>query len=60
MSQPSIDETKGKCEQQVGGAKIAWEKLSEDERLTLAVHAYKLIQLTQEYYSVSRDILSGK
>jgi uncharacterized protein YjbJ (UPF0337 family) len=29
----SVDEIKGKWKEQIGGAKIAWGKLSEDELL---------------------------
>ncbi|MEO6985236.1 MAG: CsbD family protein [Paralcaligenes sp.] len=56
MSQPGIDKVGDKCEQQVSGAKIASDNLTEDETLTLEVHASKLIQLTQEHYGVSRDV----
>lgn len=38
MSMPSSDELKGKCKQQVGAAKTAWGKLTEDELLQSEGH----------------------
>ncbi|MES2491187.1 MAG: CsbD family protein [Pseudomonadota bacterium] len=55
MSLPSIDEVKGKWKQQVGAAKIAWGKLTEDELLRLEGHQQKLAGLVQERYAVTRD-----
>ena len=48
MSLPSVDEIQGKWKQQVGAAKIAWGKLTEDELLRLAGHQQKLAGLIQE------------
>lgn len=55
MSLPSADEIKGKWKQQVGAAKIAWGKLTEDELLTSEGHEQKLIGLIQERYAITRD-----
>ncbi|WP_405118187.1 CsbD family protein [Pseudomonas leptonychotis] len=38
MSMPSSDELKGKWKQQVGAAKTAWGKLTEDELLQSEEH----------------------
>lgn len=54
-SMPSADELKGKWKQQVGAAKIAWGKLTEDELLKSEGHAQKLAGLVQERYAVTRD-----
>jgi len=55
MNLPSVDEIKGKWKQQVGAAKIAWGKLTEDELLKLEGHEQKLAGLVQERYAVTRD-----
>ena len=55
MSLPSVDEVKGKWKQQMGAAKIAWGKLTEDELLRLEGHEQKLAGLVQERYAISRD-----
>ena len=55
MTLPSVDEVKGKWKQQVGAAKIAWGKLTEDELLKLEGHEQKLAGLVQERYAVTRD-----
>ena len=55
MSLPSTDELKGKWKQQVGAAKIAWGKLTEDELLKLEGHEQKLAGLVQERYAITRD-----
>ncbi len=55
MSLPSADELKGKWQQQVAAAKIAWGKLTEDELLESQGHTEKLAGLVQERYAVSRD-----
>lgn len=55
MSLPSAAEVKGKWKQQVGAAKIAWGKLTEDELLKLEGHEQKLAGLVQERYAVTRD-----
>jgi len=55
MSLPSVDEVKGRWKQQVGAAKIAWGKLTEDELLKLEGHEQKLAGLVQERYAITRD-----
>lgn len=55
MSLPSGNEVKGKWKQQVGAAKIAWGKLTEDELLKLEGHEQKLAGLVQERYAITRD-----
>lgn len=55
MSLPSSDQVKGKWKQQVGAAKIAWGKLTEDELLKLEGHEQKLAGLVQERYAITRD-----
>jgi len=55
MNLPSIDAMKGQWKQQVGAAKIAWGKLTEDELLKLEGHEQKLAGLVQERYAVTRD-----
>lgn len=54
MSLPSVDALKGQWKQQVGAAKIAWGKLTEDELLRLEGHQEKLAGLVQERYAVTR------
>ena len=55
MSLPSSDELKGKWKQQVGAAKIAWGKLTEDELLQSEGQEQKLAGLLQERYAMRRD-----
>lgn len=55
MSLPSGDELKGKWKQQVGEAKIAWGKLTEDELLQSEGQEQKLVGLLQERYAITRD-----
>ena len=55
MSLPSADELKGKWKQQVGAAKIAWGKLTEDELLKLEGQQQKLTGLVQERYAITRE-----
>jgi uncharacterized protein YjbJ (UPF0337 family) len=52
---PSADEVAGKWKQQIGAAKIAWGKLTDDELLTIEGHAQKLAGLIQERYAITRD-----
>lgn len=52
---PSLEEVKGKWKQQVGAAKVAWGKLTEDELLKLEGHTQKLAGLVQERYAITRD-----
>lgn len=55
MNIPSLDEVKGKWKQQVGAAKIAWGKLTDDELLESEGQVQKLAGLVQERYAVTRD-----
>ncbi|MEE1948798.1 CsbD family protein [Pseudomonas alcaligenes] len=55
MSLPSSDELKGKWKQQVGAARIAWGKLTEDELLQSEGQEQKLAGLLQERYAMTRD-----
>lgn len=55
MSIPSTDEIKGQWKQQVGAAKIAWGKLTDDELLRIEGHEQKLAGLVQERYAITRD-----
>lgn len=55
MSMPSSDELKGKWKQQVGAAKTAWGKLTEDELLQSEGHQQKLAGLVQERYAITRE-----
>lgn len=55
MGMPSADELKGKWKQQVGAAKIAWGKLTEDELLKSEGRAEKLSGLIQERYAITRE-----
>lgn len=54
-SMPSSDEIKGKWKQQMGAAKIAWGKLTDDELLEIEGHEQKLAGLVQERYALTRD-----
>ncbi len=51
----SSDEVKGKWKQQVGKAKLAWGKLTEDELLAAEGREDKLTGLIQERYAITRD-----
>lgn len=55
MNMPSSDEMKGKWKQQVGAAKVAWGKLTDDELLQAEGHQQKLTGLVQERYAITRD-----
>ncbi len=55
QAMPSTDSLKGKWKQQVGAAKIAWGKLTEDELLKSEGHEQKLAGLVQERYAITRD-----
>ena len=52
---PSDDEIKGNWKQQVGAAKIAWGKLTEDELLKTEGQQMRLAGLVQSRYSIQRD-----
>ena len=55
MTAPSsLDEVRGLWKQQVGAAKVAWAKLTEDELLKLDGHHEKLVGLLQERYELTR------
>lgn len=55
MNIPGSDQIKGVWKQQIGAAKIAWGKLTEDELLRLEGHEQKLAGLVQERYAITRD-----
>lgn len=55
MSLPNADELKGKWKQQVGAAKLAWGKLTEDELLQAEGRQDKLAGLIQERYGIARE-----
>ncbi len=55
MSMFSADEMKGKWKQQVGKAKLAWGKLTEDELLAAEGRQEKLAGLVQERYAITRE-----
>lgn len=55
MSMPSVEQVKGVWKQQVGAAKAAWGKLTDDELLKLEGHEQKLTGLIQERYAITRD-----
>jgi uncharacterized protein YjbJ (UPF0337 family) len=52
----SIEEYKGKWQQQVGAAKVAWGKLTHDELLKTEGHEQKLAGLIQERYAISLEV----
>ena len=55
MNLPNANEIKGKWKQQIGAAKVAWGKLTEDELLKLEGHQQKLAGLIQVRYAITRD-----
>jgi len=55
MNIPSKDEIKGRWKQQIGAAKIAWGKLTDDELLEVEGQAQKLAGLIQQRYAITRD-----
>ncbi len=55
QSMPIVDVIKANWTQQIGAAKIAWGKLTEDELLKTEGHAQKLSGLVQERYAIKRD-----
>lgn len=55
MSLPSAGELKGKWKQQVGAAKLAWGRLTEDELLQAEGREEKLAGLIQEHYAIARE-----
>jgi uncharacterized protein YjbJ (UPF0337 family) len=54
-SVPSVEALKGKWQQYVGAAKVAWGELTEDELLQLEGHSEKLAGLIHERYAVTRE-----
>jgi uncharacterized protein YjbJ (UPF0337 family) len=52
---PSADAMKGRWQQKLGEAKLAWGRLTHDELLQLEGHAEKLTGLVQERYALTRD-----
>ncbi len=50
----NLDEIKGVWKQQVGAAKIAWGKLTEDELLQVQGRRDRLAGLVQERYGLAR------
>lgn len=52
---PTMDEIKGTWKQQVGEAKIAWGKLTEDELLKTEGQVQKLTGMVQERYAITRE-----
>jgi uncharacterized protein YjbJ (UPF0337 family) len=55
MNVLNAEELKGKWKQQVGSAKVAWGKLTEDELLQSEGQAQKLAGLVQERYAITRE-----
>jgi uncharacterized protein YjbJ (UPF0337 family) len=51
----NLDEIKGLWKQQLGAAKIAWGKLTEDELLQVHGRKDKLAGLVQERYGIARS-----
>jgi uncharacterized protein YjbJ (UPF0337 family) len=54
MSLPGVQEIKRNWAQQVGAARIAWDKLSHDELLQSEGQAQKLIHLVRRRYTITR------
>jgi uncharacterized protein YjbJ (UPF0337 family) len=52
----SVEEYKGKWQQQVGAAKVVWGKLTDDELLKTEGHEQKLAGLIQERYAISLEV----
>jgi uncharacterized protein YjbJ (UPF0337 family) len=50
----SLDQIQGLWKRQVGAAKVAWAKLTEDELLKLDGREQKLVALIQERYALTR------
>lgn len=55
QTMPGMDRVKSKWQQQIGAAKLAWGKLTEDELLKAEGQEQKLAGLVQERYAVTRD-----
>ncbi len=54
-SVPSVEALKGKWQQYVGAAKVAWGEITENELLQLDGQTEKLAGLIHERYSVTRE-----
>ena len=52
---PSMDELKARWKQQVGAARMVWDKLSEKELLESEGHKRPLVCLIQERHGATRD-----
>lgn len=52
---PSMDELKARWKQQVGAARMVWDKLSEKELLESEGHKMPLVCLIQEHHGATRD-----
>ena len=55
MGMPSSESIHGMWKQQVGAAKIAWGKLTDDELLQTEGHEEKLAGLVERRYAITRD-----
>lgn len=55
QDRPIVDAIKGKWKQQVGAARIAWGKLTDDEILKSEGQIQKLTGLIQERYAITRE-----
>ena len=55
MGITNTDTIHGKWKQQVGSAKIAWGKLTDDELLETEGHEEKLAGLIQQRYAITRE-----
>lgn len=60
MSIPSADQIKARWKRQVGYAKIAWARLTDDELLETEGQMDKLVGLVQERYAITRDEASRR
>ncbi len=55
MSLLTVDCFNGKWEQQIGEARIFWDRLTEDELLHIKGHQYRLAGLIQARYAITLD-----
>lgn len=51
---PSVDQVQRVWRQQIGAAKAAWGRLTDDELLRLEGHQERLAELIKERYALSR------
>lgn len=54
MHIPTQEQLKGQWKQQMGAAKVAWGKLTDDELLKIEGHEEKLAGLVQERYAITK------